>query len=138
MNIDPNEAVAAAEAAARGPFGGLLHGLADRLGVRANASAAFGAPVERDGVTVIPVAKVRWGFGGGGGVGPADDVTGESEGEGSGGGGGVTASPLGYIEISGGKAEFKRIPDVGRLVPVILAGGFTTWLVLRGLRKLLR
>ncbi len=40
--------------------------LAERLGATAAASAVFGTPVERNGVTVIPVARVRWGFGGGG------------------------------------------------------------------------
>src|SRR5450830_152164 len=43
--------------------------LAERLGAGAAASAVFGTPVERDGVTVIPVARLRWGFGGGSGRG---------------------------------------------------------------------
>ncbi len=32
----------------------------------ANARQIFGDPVERDGATIIPVARVQWGFGGGG------------------------------------------------------------------------
>ena len=41
--------------------------LADRIGASANAKVVFADPVERDGGTVIPVAKARWGFGAGGG-----------------------------------------------------------------------
>lgn len=124
-----------AEEAVGGGFTTLVNQLADRVGLRANARAVFGDPVERDGVTVIPVAKVRYGFGGGGGV------NAEAEGEanqGAGGGGGVSASPVGYIEIRDGRAEFVRIPDFTSNWPVILAGGIAAWLGLRGLRALFR
>ena len=83
--------------------------LAERLGRNASASAVFGAPVERDGVTVIPVARVRWGFGGGGGR--------ESKAQdGWGGGGGVQAAPLGFIEVKDGEARYRRVHDPLRLV----------------------
>jgi len=82
--------------------------LAERLGRNASASAVFGAPVERDGVTVIPVARVRWGFGGGGGR--------ESKAQdGWGGGGGVQAAPLGFIEVKDGEARYRRVHDPLRL-----------------------
>jgi uncharacterized spore protein YtfJ len=80
--------------------------LADHLGRNASASAVFGAPVEREGVTVIPVARVRWGVGGGGRgrrKGQTDD--------GFGGGGGVQAAPLGFIEVRDGAARYRRIRD---------------------------
>jgi hypothetical protein len=41
--------------------------VAERMGLHASAKAVYAEPVERDGVTIIPVAKVRWGFGGGSG-----------------------------------------------------------------------
>ncbi len=107
--------------------------LADRVGSRASARAVFGDPVERDGVTVIPVARVRWGFGGGGGRGGHE----KDEGEGSGGGGGASASPAGYIQIADGAAEFRRIG-----FPVspgtMIAGAVAFLLVMRGLRALFR
>jgi uncharacterized spore protein YtfJ len=53
--------------------------LAERVDATAGASAVSGDPVERDGVTVIPVARATWGFGGGSG--------GEAGREGAGGGG---------------------------------------------------
>jgi uncharacterized spore protein YtfJ len=39
--------------------------MVEKLGAATKAATIFGDPVERDGVTVIPVAKARWGFGGG-------------------------------------------------------------------------
>ena len=65
--------------------GSLAEKLAEKLGASAKASAVFGEPTERDGVTVIPVAKIRYGFGSGSGGGTDDD--GDSSGFGGGGGG---------------------------------------------------
>ena len=42
----------------------MIKGLQDALSVR----RVVGDPIERDGVTVIPVAAVRGGWGGGGGT----------------------------------------------------------------------
>src|ERR671911_92679 len=39
----------------------LLSMLAERIGARLGAATVFGAPVERDGVTVVPVAVARCG-----------------------------------------------------------------------------
>lgn len=82
----------------------LLDRLGRTVGRSASASAVFGEAVERDGTTVIPVARARFGFGGG-----AGDGTPTSDGSGGGGGGGASVSPVGYIEIRGGAARFKRI-----------------------------
>ena len=127
-----------AQAAASGRGDDIVERLASKLGMHAGASAVFGDPVEREGVTVIPVAKVRWGFGGGGGRGIQEGSENGEVGEGSGGGGGVMASPLGFIEIREGRAEFRRAHDPASAVPVIIAAGVAAWLSLRGLRKLVR
>jgi uncharacterized spore protein YtfJ len=138
MSEDLSRVLREAQEAASGPADSILETLASRVGVRAGAHAAFGEPVDRDGVTVIPVAKVRFGFGGGSGRG-VEQKGGKGEvGEGSGGGGGAMTSPLGFIEIKDGQAEFKRTHDPISAVPVILAAGLTAWLVLRGLKRLVR
>ncbi|MQA97927.1 MAG: sporulation protein [Streptosporangiales bacterium] len=97
--------------------------LSSRLGGSATVQAVYGEPIERGGVVIIPVARVSIGFGGGGGQGRSK--TGES-GEGAGGGGGASATPIGYIEIRDGNAQFKPIRDplTDVLVPVgaLLAG----------------
>jgi uncharacterized spore protein YtfJ len=88
--------------------------MADQLQIHANAKQVYGEPVERDGTTIIPVAKVQWGFGGGGiGRGPAER---------GGGGGGARAYPTGFIELRGGKAEFRPIVDPMAVVAMSAAG----------------
>ena len=54
--------------------------IAGKLGATARAATIFGDPVERDGVTVIPVARAGWGFGGG--VGRKKDENGAGGGRG--------------------------------------------------------
>lgn len=81
----------------------VLQRLGERVGLPARAAAVFGDAVERSGITVIPVAKTTWGFGGGSG--------GEAANQGSGGGGGAIVSPIGFIEIREGDARFVPIRD---------------------------
>ena len=83
----------------------LLERIGQTVGNRAQVSTIFGEPVEREGVTVIPVAKARFGYGGGGGSGSREG----NEGVGGGGGGGAAVGPIGYIELHDRSAQFKRI-----------------------------
>lgn len=107
----------------------LLDRLVAQVGGRASVQAVFGDPVERDGVTVIPVARVRWGVGGGGGAAP--------EGSGSGGGGGVAADPIGFIEITSAGATFRPIPrSLGPLA--LLAAAIGVAITLRAVGRLRR
>ncbi len=138
MPDDLSRVLREAQEAASGRGSEFVERLANRVGLQAGANAVFGDPVEREGVTVIPVAKVRWGFGGGSGRGIEEGSETGEIGEGSGGGGGVAASPLGFIEIRDGRAEFKRAHDPVSAVPVIIASGVAAWMCLRGLRKLVR
>lgn len=121
-------------AAATGPADTLLERLAERIGGRAKAEAVFGTPVQQGDVTVIPVARVRWGLGAGGG----EDRRADSAASGSGGGGGVAADPIGYIEISSSGAVFRPIghayANPGFILATALAAGF----VLGALGKLRR
>jgi uncharacterized spore protein YtfJ len=95
----------------------LLERVGQTVGERAQASAIFGEPVEREGVTVVPVAKARFGFGGGGGGGTSE----ESQGFGRGGGGGVAVTPIGYIELRDGSSTFKRISTATDLLALVAA-----------------
>ncbi|WP_345013129.1 spore germination protein GerW family protein [Streptomyces shaanxiensis] len=99
-DLDPE--ITAARASAT-----FLERLADKLGGRASVTAVYGEPVTTDGVTVIPVAKVSFGFGGGAGR----AVEGGGAGDGGAGAGGVEAKPLGYIEIRDGGATYKPIRE---------------------------
>jgi uncharacterized spore protein YtfJ len=97
----------------------LLKRIGETVGERANVSTVFGEPVERQGITVIPVARARFGFGGGGGAGTHE--TGEGSGGGGGGGGGALVSPVGYIEVHDGTAQFKRISGPTDLLGLVAA-----------------
>jgi uncharacterized spore protein YtfJ len=97
--------------------------LVESLGGTASAQAVFGAAVEKDGVTIVPVARVRYGVGGGGGRGPGrkkkrDD--GDPDQVGYGHGGGVQAAPVGYIELRDGQTSYKRIADPVRPMAMLL------------------
>jgi uncharacterized spore protein YtfJ len=95
--------------------------IAEKLGAVARASTIYSEPIEREGITVIPVAKARWGFGGG--VGHRKDE------DGAGGGGGVQVTPAGFIVIKNGQAEFRPIRTVS--VPLLILGGISVLFLLR-------
>ncbi len=99
--------------------------MAEKLGAVARAATVFGEPVERDGITVIPVAKARWGFGGGAGQRKGE---GEEE-DGAGGGGGVQVTPVGFIEIKDNTANFRPIRTVS--LSWIVVGGLLGLFLLR-------
>lgn len=107
----------------------LIERLAQQLGITAAARTVYGEPVERDGITVIPVARVRYGFGGGGGTNSAAE-------EGSGGGAGVVVTPVGYIEIKQNATRFRPIRSSA--ASVVAVSGLVAWLLLRSVPKLLR
>jgi uncharacterized spore protein YtfJ len=91
----------------------LLATLAERIGAQLSASTIYGTPVERDGVTVVPVAAARFAVGGGGGSGP----TKAQEGAGGGGGGGVT--PVGYIELKNGGSRYVPLVHPARMLALV-------------------
>jgi uncharacterized spore protein YtfJ len=68
----------------------------------------FGEPYEKDGITVIPAAKVGGAGGGGGGEGP--------EGSGSGGGFGLGGSPAGAYVITDGTVRWQPALDLNRVI----------------------
>lgn len=90
-----------------------------------SASQVFTEPVERDGATIIGVARV---YGGGGGESAADGATA--------GGLGLLAGPVGAYVVSDGKVRFVPALDANRLV---LVGGalliFVLLMVARARRR---
>jgi hypothetical protein len=125
----------ARQAAAGGPGARFLEGIAERIGARASVTAVFGEPVERGDITVIPVARVRWGFGGGQGEG--GEAAGPT-GRGSGGGGGAAADPVGYVEIGPAGAIFRPIVPPYPSPLFLLAAGITVAIVLPAVGRLIR
>jgi uncharacterized spore protein YtfJ len=91
--------------------------MVEQLRQRASVEAVFGDPIERDGRTVVPVARVAYGFGGGWGTGDADGIDSSDEArteddttdlEGGGFGGGLSTRPVGALEIAEDSTRFVR------------------------------
>ena len=121
-----------------GPLDRLIEILVERFGGRSGVHMVYGDPVERDDVTVIPVARVRWiaGAGAGTGSGGGPGGKGQAEGEGAGGGGGVIGDPVGYLEIRSSGASFVPIRGVPNPL-AILALGVALGIVVRAVARLL-
>jgi uncharacterized spore protein YtfJ len=98
--------------------------LADTVKSR-GVQLAYGEPVVAEGMTVIPVSLVGYGFGGGG---PDESI-------GGGVGGGVSL-PVGVYQLAEGTVRF--VPNMVALVavsaPVVLAAGYGLSRILRALR----
>ena len=97
--------------------------------------SVFGEPIREGGVTVVPVAEVRFafGYGYGSGRGRGDEAEGgprTDEGSGGGSGAGGRASAKGYIRISGDEVRFEPVLDVTRLAlaGIALAAWSVFWI----------
>lgn len=101
----------------------MLEKIGELLGSSATVKAVFGEPIHTEGKTVVPVAKVAYGFGAGSGTGPVKHGA-ESgrHAEGGGGGGGVTAFPAGALEITATRTRFIPFNDM-RWMAAAFAGG---------------
>jgi uncharacterized spore protein YtfJ len=85
------------------------------------ASTVFGDPIDREGVTLVPVARIFGG--GGGGQGQAHHTRGQAEGEnlpthgeGWGGGYGGMAHAAGAYVIRNGDVRWQPVVDVNRVI----------------------
>jgi uncharacterized spore protein YtfJ len=97
-----------------------LGALGDRLQAGASVRNVYGDPVELHGRTVIPVARIGYGFGAGGRA--SGGKGGGSEPGASGGGAGLSARPVGVLEIAAGRTRFIPFVDPARLGMVLMAG----------------
>ena len=93
----------------------LLQGMAERVSASASVKNVYGDPLVVGNRTVIPVARIRYAFGGGGGN--------KDEGEGGGGGGHVSAGPCGALEVTSDGTRFIHF-DERQKIGAALALGF--------------
>ena len=70
----------------------------------------FGEPYEKDGVTIIPAARIQGGAGGGSGEDP------QGQGTGSGSGFGMTARPVGAFVVRDGDLSWRPAVDINRII----------------------
>jgi uncharacterized spore protein YtfJ len=110
----------------------VLQRLGETLGSTATVKSVFGEPIQANGKTVVPVAKVAYGFGGGFGAGKHGKEA-NRQGEGGGGGGGVRAFPAGVLEITDSGTRFIPFTDLRLLALAFAAGAaFGAVLLARG------
>jgi len=117
------------------PFAPIAELLERSLSIR----HVYGEPVQHGDTTVIPVAKVAYGFGAGGGRGlghrlkaASDDGRSNEDpvdAQGAGGGGGVRMTPVGALEISPQGTRFVRFHPVAPWFAAAALGLTVGWLL---------
>lgn len=115
----------------------IVQSLVERLAATASVKQVFGEPIERGGRTIVPVARVQYGFGGGygGGEQRSAEVNRPLAAGGGGGGGGVKAKPAGVLEITDAGTRFIRFVDPGDIVKACVGGLIAIMLIKRLTRR---
>ena len=115
----------------------ILQSISERVASSASVKQVFGEPIERAGRTIIPVARVKYGFGGGygGGEQKGGEVNRPLAGGGGGGGGGVRANAVGALEITESGARFIRFVDAGEIVKACVGGLVAIFIVRQLVRR---
>jgi len=110
----------------------ILQSLTERLAATANVKQVFGEPIEMQGKTIVPVARVMYRVGAGwSGRKLASGDGGQADG-GGGGGGEVVATPAGVLEVTPEGVRFERFLDV-RQAGILVGAGFLFGLAVRRL-----
>ena len=105
----------------------------------ARADAVFGEAETIGEKTIIPVARVSYGFGMGFGRGgtPATEEDPEGEGEGGGGGGGASVVPMAILEVTPEETKLTPVVDTTRLAALrIFAVACSIFFIAKALGKL--
>jgi uncharacterized spore protein YtfJ len=90
------------------------------------ASAVFGEPFEKNGLTIIPAAAISGGAGGGGN---------EGEPQAGGVGFGVYSRPVGAFVIKGGEVSWQPALDLNRVILLAIVGLLTVRTIVKALTK---
>src|SRR6185436_3057926 len=98
----------------------ILRTIGETVASAANVKSVFGEPIHVHGKTVVPVAKIAYGFGAGVGAGKkSNDPERQADG---GGGGGVRAFPAGALEITDQRTRFVPFADLRWIGVAFVAG----------------
>lgn len=93
----------------------------------AGAQLVFGEPVSANGKTILPVARLQYGFGGGSG-------SRRDGGQHAGGGGRLVSKPVGVFEITQSQTRFVPITSNWTLLAAIAVGICLGWLAVPRIR----
>jgi len=122
-----------------------MQSMLESLRESASVRSVYGDPVAAGDRTIVPVARVAYGFGGGYGSGEStggefeaergepsgrSDEAGEAgeAGEGGGLGGGILVEPLGFVELDATGTRFVRFGGRRRLLGAALVGALVGFL----------
>jgi len=103
----------------------LMRDVEQTVASSASVKNIFGEPIQHNGRTVVPVARVAYGFGGGGGSGKLP------EGEGGGAGVGVIALPVGVVDISNEATRYISFSQNRKLLGAFAVGALAGLFLLR-------
>jgi uncharacterized spore protein YtfJ len=108
----------------------MLRSLGEIFSAGGSVKNVYGEPVTSGGRTVIPVARIRYGFGAGGGA----SREGDQPKEGGGGGGGLQAHPAGVVEITPAGTRFIHYGQT-RTITIAMAAGFLLGFAVAGFTR---
>ena len=87
----------------KNPLGDLIQDAMGKVREMVDANTIVGQPIQADGVTLIPISKVSFGFGGGGGE--LNPKTGTDKNLAAGLGAGVKIAPVAFLIIKDGSVR---------------------------------
>lgn len=106
-----------------------IQSIIDRLQGSAVVKTVYGEPVKAEGKTLIPVAKIAYGFGAGSGSSK------EENGEGGGGGGGIAVRPKGVLEITQDETRFISFDETRNMIIGLTLGLLLGLIIVRRASK---
>ena len=131
-------------------IGDVITTITERLSATGHVKTIYGEPIVANDKTIIPVAEVKYGFGGGGGQqqepsGRAESPEGESPGSniasqgrsGMGGGGGISVRPLGVVEVSSTGTRYISFSQGRKIALSVLTGIVIGAIVFRRRRRII-
>lgn len=114
------------------PIQDIFKNISERLQSTANVRTVYGDPVVAEGKTILPIARVRYGFGAGSGGRMVEGEKGHAPQEmGGGGGGGVEVTPVGFVEVTPGETRYVMFDERRRIVRAVVFGMLVAVFLLR-------
>ena len=106
-----------------------IQSIIDRLQGSAAVKTIYGEPIKAEGKTIIPVAKIAYGFGAGSGSSK------EEKEQGGGGGGGIAVRPKGVLEITEVETRFISFDETRNMIIGLILGLFLGLMIMRRASK---
>jgi uncharacterized spore protein YtfJ len=103
-----------------------VQSIVERIQGSASVKTVYGEPIKAEGKTIIPVARVSYGFGMCSCGGRAEQPQGQDKDtQGCGGGGaGLSVNPVGVLEIAEGETRYIPIAIGAKLAGALIVGIF--------------